>query len=128
MTAHQWQDALVAVEESTKMYQDLGDQERIVKLYHFKGDALYNLGRLPEAKDIYREGLSAARASSRKDGLLMNFIGLAKVASAEGDETAAKAEYGRAAGIAHELGREKLARELDTYATKPPLRAPHINF
>lgn len=74
------------------------------------------MGRLSAAKDTYREGLSASKQESRKDGILQNNLGIARIALQEGDLEEAKRVYAEAAKIAHELGRDTFAKELEAKA------------
>lgn len=112
-----WEEALRELDAAEQLYQILGDNERRVKLYSFKGEVLYQMGQLKSAKDTYREGLSASKQESRKDSVLQNLLGVAKIALQEGDAEEARRAYEESAGIAHELGLEALAKELETKAT-----------
>ncbi len=107
-----WRPAIGRLEEAQKMYERIGDRDREVKLYHFKGDALYGLGNLKAAKDTYREGLSASKQESRKDGILNNTIGIADIAATENDLEEARTAYEEAADVALEIGLNEQAREL----------------
>lgn len=117
MKRRNWVDALREFQVAQKLYRDAGDNERYVKQYPLMGEVLYEMGRFGEAKDVFREGLSASRQESRKDGILQNNLGIAKIALHEGDIEEARRAYKEGAKIAHELGREALARELETKAT-----------
>jgi tetratricopeptide (TPR) repeat protein len=123
-----WGHAIENLDKASSMYAQLGDVDRRVKLYRFKGDALLAQGHVAEAKDIYRQGLALSKRESRKDGLLMNTIGLAKVAAQEGNQEEASRAYSEASLISRELGRESLALDLEHYAKKPPLTPPIIRF
>lgn len=118
MKSGNWGDALKELEAAQVIYQTIADRDRAVKLFHFIGDVLFELGRLSAAKDVYREGLGASRLESRKDGILKNNIGLAKVALQEGDLEEARRAYLEAATVARELGQESLARELEVKGQK----------
>jgi len=61
MEQHEWESALELLERARKMYDELGDKDREVKLYDYRGDVLVEMGRLGEAKDTYREGLSVSK-------------------------------------------------------------------
>ena len=113
-----WGIALEKLEHAQDLYQALSDKDRDVKIYHYKGDALYEMGSISDAKDVYREGLSLAKQLSRKDCILRNHIGLAKVANSEGDLIEAKRNYSLAAQLARDLGREALAQELESNVPK----------
>lgn len=76
-----WKEALEKLEHAKNVYQTLKDEDREVKVYHYKGDILLEMGRINDAKDVYREGLSLAKQLSRKDCVLRNQIGLGKVAT-----------------------------------------------
>jgi tetratricopeptide (TPR) repeat protein len=123
-----WPTALEEIAIAEGMYEGLRDEDRIVKLYQFKGGVLFELGRIKEAKDVYRQGLTASKKESRKDGILMNNLGLARVALREGDEHEAKRAYSEAAAVCHELGRESLAKELEKHSMQLPLKPPEVRF
>lgn len=113
-----WEEALQWFETAQKMYRRIRDRDREVKLYHFKGDVLFGMNRFELAKDMYRRGLSASKKESRKDGILNNNLGIAKIALMEDDDQEAKKAYSEAAKVALELGLEDKAKELELKASQ----------
>lgn len=128
MGKNDWNGALQAIDEAYSKYVALGDADRLVKLHHYRGDILCELGRYDEARDTFRRGLSAAETQSRRDGGLMNYLGLAKVALREGRWADARSAYSSAAMCARELGRDALATELRGYSLTVPPTPPTIRF
>lgn len=108
-----WQQALDQLDSAEASYRSLQDDERLAKIYQYRGDALLHLGRLAEAKDVYRHGVLAATQESRKDGVLQNYLGIARVAAREGDIQEARRVYTECGTLARELGRTNLANEIE---------------
>ena len=84
------------------------------------------MGKVPEAKDVYREGLAVTKQLSRVDGILKNQVGLAKVAMIEGNEQVAKQTFEKAAEVAKLLLRLDLAEEYEAYSKRLPEEPPDI--
>ena len=112
-----WEKAYNDLDKAQNMFREMGDKDREAKLYHFKGDTLFGLGRFKDAKDVYRKGLAISKRESRKDAILWNTIGLGNIAIEEGDNEDAKEAYLEASLLAHKLGLDKLAEELKIKAS-----------
>ncbi|MCK4858327.1 MAG: hypothetical protein KAT58_10185, partial [candidate division Zixibacteria bacterium] len=77
--------------KSKELSQSIGDRSRLAKVYSMKGTAAEELGNLPLAKDSYIMGHELANRVGRRDEMIRNLLGLARVFENEGDkETAEK--------------------------------------
>jgi len=79
-----------ATAESQSLFEQVGDKSRAVKIFAQLGKIREKEGRLMEAKDAYRQGLEQSRALDRKDEVLRNSLGLARIAQAENQWSVAK--------------------------------------
>lgn len=111
------QEALNEIECARKIHHETGDIDREVKTYHYRGDILVEMGNINEAKDVYRKGLTISRQASRRDGIMHNSIGIARIAMKLGDIEEAKGALEEASKTASELGKDFLARELKIEAS-----------
>ena len=111
MRRHNWAKALELLKTAQDIYRRAGDKDRETKLYHLIGDALFGMGELENAKDVYRKGLSVSKQASRKDGVLHNNLGIAKVAMVKDEYAEARQAYLEAAEVARELGLNEQAEE-----------------
>jgi len=67
-----------------EMYEEMGDDDRIAKTFAQLGKIGETSGDLEFAKDIYRKGLRFAEEVNRKDEIIRNHLGLARIFSREG--------------------------------------------
>ena len=100
------------LEESLRIYNKYNDNDRIAKCMTFKSNILLEKGELQDAKDQFRTALSFSKNISRKDQMLENYMGLAKVYYEENELGESKKAYEAAAKIAEEIGDYKLLDEL----------------
>lgn len=103
--------ALCELQEAKQAYESVNDFERAVKLYHFIGDVQLAMGHVSDAKDTYRRGLTEAKRHSRRDGVLKNTLGLARVEDKEKNPLSAKALRDQAKRLAEEIGYEAVGSE-----------------
>jgi nucleoside phosphorylase/tetratricopeptide (TPR) repeat protein len=81
----QLKDALRYLNRSEKLQEILHDASRAVRFYALKGKIAEAKGDLGLAKDLYRRGLEQANKIGRKDEMIRNELGLARVFAADGD-------------------------------------------
>jgi tetratricopeptide (TPR) repeat protein len=107
-----WAKALVEYTIADEIYRALRDNERIAKVYQYKGEALFELGRFSESKDVYLEGYSVAQKESRKDSILQNLLGLSNISIKIGDITETRRILQECTIIAKELDRVDLLKAI----------------
>jgi tetratricopeptide (TPR) repeat protein len=85
-----------------KMFEEIGDHERAVKTYSQLG-AIYENKDISIAKDYYRKGLLLATKIKRKDEIINNNLGLARVFKSEGDNCKANEHLESASRLQKEV-------------------------
>ena len=93
VTAHltnKLDDALKYIETSDRLRKKLGDASRMVRTYNMKGKIAEAIGDAGLAKDLYRTGLNESLKIRRKDEMIRNHLGLARVYAREGSSKLAQ--------------------------------------
>ncbi len=83
-------DASLAISEYEKLFLECGDKPRAVKAYAQRGKVCERQEKYLEAKDHYRKGLKVAKDLDRKDEIIRNHLGLARIAVVEKESEEAK--------------------------------------
>jgi len=109
---NKYDDSMNELEESLRIYNKYNDNDRIAKCMTFKSNILLEKGKLQDAKDQFRAALSFSKNISRKDQILENYLGIAKVYYKENALDESKKAYEAAAKIAEEIGDYKLLDEI----------------
>lgn len=77
------------IDETECLYRELGDYERLLKIYAQRAKVALARSQYSIARDFYREGIRECKKLNRTDELIRNYDGLSKLAKEEGDvETA----------------------------------------
>ena len=103
-------EALAASRRARQLFLAGKDPARAVKTHAQVGKALEQKGRLSQAAREYRLGLCAAEEAGRKEEIVRNRLGLARVALAEKDPAAAGEHLAAAQTV---LARTSLEFEVD---------------
>lgn len=77
--------SLAYLKRSEELREELGDPSRTVRIYAIKAKIAEARGDISSAKDLYRAGLEDARRIGRKDEMIRNHLGLARVYGLERD-------------------------------------------
>lgn len=73
------QESLEYFLSSRKMFKDLRDEERYVKLFQYIAESYMKLGNPNEALDAYRKGVDEAVRIQRSDAIIANALGAAEL-------------------------------------------------
>ena len=95
-------DARQYAVKTEELRNKVGDQTRTLRILALKGKIELAANNVRLAKDHFRQGLSEAVAFGRRDEMIRNSIGLAKVCSIEGNDDDAKAHRSRAAEMSRD--------------------------
>ena len=76
---HDFQKAEDYCISAKRKFESLGDEERVAKTFAVRGNILEHLGRDSEARNSYAEGLECARQVGRRDEIVRNLRGLARI-------------------------------------------------
>ncbi len=101
-------EAEQAFRSALRMYNDLGDQDRAVKLSSYIGDALATQRKTQEAKDEYRKGITESVREGRLDAEMRCQFGLGALLFDSEKDKNAHDHLKRAREIAEELGNKRL--------------------
>ncbi len=78
-------DARDHTDSSETLRNEIGDKSRIVKIYSLRGKLEEAQGNTALAKDHYRKGLQESESVGRRDEMIRNCMGLARVSATEGE-------------------------------------------
>ncbi|MGR3302731.1 MAG: tetratricopeptide repeat protein [Candidatus Scalindua sp.] len=92
-------EAQSAISEYEQMFLESGDKSRAVKAYAQRGKICEQQDNYLEAMDWYRKGLKAAEDLDRKDEIIRNHLGLARIALVDKDVDKARNHLGFAREI-----------------------------